>query len=191
MRKANVHVRYCTGALVKAALETRDQTQVEKGVQLFHAPDFLQKRVNAYIAHLLRKTQTDLHYGLGVFSTPRVFQAGLWAPFENMISVVVYLCFKSVLLQHVLSRKYDDVNYLSLLYDELVTPTLSTRSRALSPSRKLSLCTPASEVLLLLKCSRKWPSGTRLYQCFRGLLTYLFTTSAVWCACSLPRSIRQ
>lgn len=143
VRKANVEVRKRAAALLKSALAERNQTDVEAAVLTFHALGVLQERISAEIARLSRETQAAVHRSLEASSasttsstssssSPRTFDADVWSAIDRMLAVIADSCFKVILLQHVLSRKYCPVTHLSLLYDTVASSFIDSVARTLA-----------------------------------------------------------
>lgn len=166
VRKANSEVRRRAATLLKSALADRNQTQVEAAILAFNALGVLQERVNGEVARLLRETQTAIHRGLEAPTSGRNFETDVWSAIENMLSIVADSCFKAILLQHVLSRKYDDVTHLSLLYDTLASSFIDSVSRSI-----------AEQVVILARTRMQRPAAGQVfltlaegYPRLRGLL---------------------
>lgn len=131
VRKATVEVRKRAAALLKSALSERNQTDVEAAVLAFHALSVLQDRISGEIARLLRETQSAVHRGLEAPVQSRSFEADVWSSVDRMLNAVADSCFKGILLQHVLSRKYSPVTHLSLLHDTIASSFIDAVSRTI------------------------------------------------------------
>lgn len=129
VRNANVELRKRAAAMLKAALADRNQTDVEAAVLSFNALGVLQDRVSAEVARLLRETQSAVHRGLEAPVQSRSFDADVWAAIDAMMAVVADSCFKAILLQHVLSRKYCPTTHFSLLHDTVASSFIDAVSR--------------------------------------------------------------
>lgn len=149
VRRASTEVRRRAAALLKNALSAHAQTDVEAAVAAFSALGSLSERVNAELARLLRETQTAVHRGLEAptkTTVPRAqslsaFGVGhksdgkaaaeVWTNIEKMLNTVADACVKVVLLQHVLSRKYCDINHTSLLHDTIASNFIDAVARTI------------------------------------------------------------
>lgn len=132
VRKASVEVRRRAAALLKSALAERNQTDVGAVIVSFHSLGVLDERVNVEIARLLRETQSAVHRGLEAPSSSRTFDADVWTSIDRMLTVISDSCFKAVLLQHVLSRKYCPVTHYSLLHDTVASSFVDVVSRTIT-----------------------------------------------------------
>lgn len=129
VRKAIVEVRKRAATLLKNALAERNQTDVEAAVMSFHALGMLQERVTSEIARLSRETQAAVHKGLEGLSSSASSKLGsssalekhVWEAIELMLNAVADACFKALLLQHVLSRRYCPTTHVSLVYDTIAS----------------------------------------------------------------------
>lgn len=132
VRKANVEVRKRASSLLKTALAERNQTDVEAAVLAFNALSVLQDRISGEIARLVRETQSVVHRGLEPPVQSHSFEADVWSSVDRMLNAVADSCFKAILLQHVLSRKYSPVTHLSLLQDTVASSFIDAVSRTIA-----------------------------------------------------------
>lgn len=149
VRKASPEIRKRIAGTLKSGLANKSQVEVEAAVSAFNELGVLQERVNAEIARLLRETQTAVHRGLEAPAGANVFPrkgrsmrrsgamatAGgldVWGKIENMLGTVAEACFKAILLQQVLSRKYCDKTHVSLLHDTVASNFIDSVSRTLA-----------------------------------------------------------
>lgn len=155
VRKANVEVRKRAASLLKSALFERNQTDVEAAVMAFHFLSVLHDRVSGEVARLLRETQSAIHRGLDAPAQSRSFDADVWSSVDRMLNTVADACFKVILLQHVLSRKYCPVTHFSLLHDTVASSFIDAVSRSIAEQisilARMRLQRPtAAQVFLLL-----------------------------------------
>ncbi|CDF39702.1 unnamed protein product [Chondrus crispus] len=152
VRKASTETRKRATAILKAGLASRTQTDVEAAVSAFSSLNILDDRINAELARLLRETQSSMHRALdaphgavvpargrGLRGIPSIGSVAaspggvdVWANIDRMLEVVAQACFKAILLQQVLSRKYCDVSHMSLLHDTVASNFIDALSRTMA-----------------------------------------------------------
>lgn len=152
IRKASTETRKRATAILKTGLASRTQTNVEAAVSAFSSLSILDDRVSAELARLLRETQSSIHRGLeapqgavlpgrarglrGISgSTSATAPSGsidVWANIDKMLDIVAQACFKAILLQQVLSRKYCDESHMSLLHDTIASNFIDALSRTMA-----------------------------------------------------------
>lgn len=152
VRKASHELRKRAAAILKGGLSARTQIDVEAAVMAFNSLNVLHDRVNTEMARLSRETQSAVHRGLeapasanlpsrgatlrvlpGIGgSAPAPGTADVWANVEKMLSTVAESCFKAILLQQVLSKKYCDVTHMSLLHDTVASNFIDAVSKTMA-----------------------------------------------------------
>lgn len=152
VRKASTELRRRAAVILKSGLASRTQIDVEAAVSAFASLNILHDRVNAELARLLRETQSAIHRGLdaphgatlpvrgsGLRGIPGIGSApappggvDVWANIDKMLGTVAEACFKAILLQQVLSRKYCDVSHMSLLHDTVASNYIDALSRTMA-----------------------------------------------------------
>lgn len=153
VRKASPELRRRAAAILKSGLAERNQVEVESAVSAFFSLGVLSDRVNSELSRLLAETQSALHRGLEApwalneakkrkvsasnvsRTTPDVGtnrNIHVWNSIDKMLDAIAEACCKAILLQQVLSKKYCDVTYLSLLHEPIASNFIDSVGKAFS-----------------------------------------------------------
>lgn len=154
VRKASPEIRRRSALMLKTGLAERNQVEVEAAVSAFYSLGVLPERVNTEITRLLSETQAAIHRGLEAPKTTIADKRNtslnninnatksvsdlavnqnvhIWGNIEKMLDSIAEACCKSILVQQVLSKKYDDVTHLSLLHEPIAANFIDSISKSL------------------------------------------------------------